>query len=39
MDDSLKLLSPAEMPALLQEIPDRPKRLFLRGTLPPEEHK
>ena len=34
MDDTLKLLSPAEFPPLLREIPDAPKQLYLRGTLP-----
>jgi DNA processing protein len=39
MESDLKALAPADFPALLQEIPDRPKRLHLRGTLPPSSHK
>lgn len=39
MTDDLKLLSPDEFPPLLQEIPDRPKRLYLRGELPSPEYK
>jgi DNA protecting protein DprA len=35
MDSELKQLSPSEFPALLGEIHDRPKQLYLRGTLPP----
>lgn len=34
MDDTLTFLSPAEFPLLLREIPDAPKQLYLRGTLP-----
>ncbi|HUO50163.1 MAG TPA: DNA-processing protein DprA [Candidatus Paceibacterota bacterium] len=34
MADDLKLLSPADFPPLLREIPDAPKHLYLRGTLP-----
>lgn len=39
MPESLQLLKPNEFPPLLQEIPDRPKQLYLRGTLPSFEHK
>jgi DNA processing protein len=35
--DDTTTLSPKEFPALLREIPDPPKRLFLRGTLPPSD--
>lgn len=31
-------LLPKEYPALLREIPDRPKALYVRGALPPMEH-
>lgn len=34
MEDALKLLSPAEFPPLLREIPGAPKRLYVRGKLP-----
>ena len=34
MDSELKVLSPSEFPPLLQQIPDRPKKLYLRGKLP-----
>lgn len=30
-------LLPKDFPALLREIPDRPKALYIRGTLPPKE--
>jgi DNA processing protein len=39
MKDELKLISPPDFPPLLQEIPDRPKALFVRGELPSFEHK
>jgi DNA processing protein len=39
MESDLKALAPADLPPLLREIPDRPKQLYLRGTLPPAEHK
>ncbi len=39
MDVALKQLTPAEFPALLQHIPDRPKRLFVRGNLPSDDMK
>lgn len=34
MRDELRQLTPADFPALLREMPDRPKRLYLRGELP-----
>jgi len=34
MADGLKLISPADFPPLLRQIPDAPKRLHLRGELP-----
>lgn len=37
MKDGLKLLMPEEFPALLREIPDRPKELWVRGELPSDE--
>ena len=37
MDSALKQLSPSEFPALLQQIPDRPKHLFVRGELPSDD--
>ena len=39
MLDALQLLKPSEFPPLLQEIPDRPKQLYVRGTLPSTDHK
>lgn len=39
MEQALKQLSPAEFPALLREIPDRPKRLQVRGELPSDDMK
>lgn len=39
MADDLKVLSPHEFPDLLQQIPDRPKQLHVRGTLPSSEYK
>lgn len=39
MADELKLLSPSQFPSLLQEIPDRPKRLYVRGEMPSSEYK
>ena len=38
MKDGLKQLAPEEFPPLLCEIPDTPKQLFVRGTLPPPDH-
>src|SRR3989344_5616066 len=34
MKDDLKLLSPKDFPPLLREIPDAPKKLYVRGKLP-----
>lgn len=34
MKDGLKQLSPKEFPLRLKEIPDAPKQLYVRGTLP-----
>jgi DNA processing protein len=39
MTDELKLLSPKDFPPLLSEIPDVPKRLYVRGELPPVDWK
>ncbi|MDB5238160.1 MAG: protecting protein DprA [Candidatus Kaiserbacteria bacterium] len=39
MPDALQLLAPSDFPPLLQEIPDRPKQLYVRGSLPSYEHK
>ena len=39
MNDELQLLSPKDFPPLLREIPDAPKQLYLRGTLPSFDHK
>lgn len=39
MDDGLKQLSPHEFPPLLSEIPGAPKKLFIRGTMPPFGYK
>jgi len=39
MADDLQSLAPSEFPALLREIPDAPKRLLVRGTLPSDENK
>lgn len=39
MEDKLNLLSPKQFPALLREIPDAPKKLYVRGKLPSEELK
>lgn len=38
MDDELQLLYERDFPPLLRQIPDRPKMLYLRGSLPPAEH-
>lgn len=37
MEDRLATLSPKAFPPLLREIPDAPKKLFVRGTLPSAE--
>lgn len=34
MQNELQLLSPEDFPPLLREIPQRPKQLYVRGTLP-----
>ena len=34
MKDELKLLSPKQFPPLLRQIPDAPKKLYVRGELP-----
>lgn len=39
MNDTLQKLVPADYPALLAQIPDRPKQLHVRGTLPSDEMK
>ncbi len=38
MPDKLKELTRSAFPPLLQEIPDAPKRLYVRGTLPPYDY-
>lgn len=39
MKDELKQLSPKQSPTLLREIPDAPKKLYVRGKLPSEDLK
>lgn len=39
MSDTLQTLVPADFPALLQQIPDRPKQLHVRGELPHDDYK
>jgi DNA processing protein len=39
VSNDLKQLLPKDFPALLQEIPDRPKSLWLRGELPDENNR
>jgi DNA processing protein len=39
MTFSIRQLSFSEFPPLLKEIPDAPKRLFMRGALPPLDYK
>lgn len=39
MHDGLQLLTSGEFPTLLSQIPDRPKQLYVRGTLPSSECK
>ncbi|MBV9159188.1 MAG: DNA-protecting protein DprA [Candidatus Kaiserbacteria bacterium] len=39
MNDELQTLLPHQFPSLLQQIPDRPKQLHVRGTLPGEDRK
>ena len=38
MNDSMHTLSPDQFPALLREIDDLPEQLYLKGSLPPEDH-
>jgi DNA processing protein len=38
-EDGIKKINPADFPKRLREIPDRPKILYLRGQLPPEDYK
>ncbi len=39
MDEALQKLGPHEFPPLLSQIPDRPKRLYVRGQVPPSDYK
>jgi DNA processing protein len=39
MQFPIRQLTRSEFPILLKELPDAPKRLFLRGTLPPIDYK
>jgi len=39
MQPPIRELSPEEFPKRLLEIPDKPKKLFVRGELPPEDYK
>ena len=39
MGESMKQLTPAEFPSLLREIPDAPKKLYVRGDLPEPDSK
>lgn len=39
MNDELKQLSSSEFPELLRQIPDPPKKLYVRGELPSETNK
>ena len=39
MKDELIVLSPREFPPLLQQIPDPPKKLYVRGELPSVERQ
>lgn len=39
MSEDLQVLAPADFPPLLHEIPEPPKKLWLRGTLPSHELK
>ena len=34
-----RVLYPKDFPPLLKEIPDKPKLLYVRGTMPPKDHK
>src|SRR3989344_3152794 len=35
----MRQLRPKEYPALLQEIPDKPSTLYIRGEMPPKDYK
>lgn len=35
----IRQLLPKDFPPLLREIPDKPKKLYVRGTMPPKDHK
>src|SRR3989344_1880504 len=35
----IRQLLPRDFPALLKEIPDKPKMLYVRGKMPPKDHK
>lgn len=39
MVSAIRQLPPRDFPALLREIPDCPKSLYLRGDLPPKDHR
>lgn len=39
MEQSIRQIGPEEFPPLLNEIPDVPKSLYIRGALPPVKHK
>lgn len=39
MESDIRILEPEEFPPLVREMTDPPKRLYLRGTLPPPEYK
>jgi len=38
MKEELRLLKPREFPSLLREIPDAPKKLYIRGKMPSTDH-
>ena len=38
MSDAVQKLAPESFPPLLSEITDPPAKLYIRGTLPPEDH-
>ena len=39
MSQELRLIPRSELPALLQEIPDPPKQLYIRGEMPSEDNR
>lgn len=39
MNHPIRMLAAHEFPSLIREIPDPPKELYVRGTLPPSTHK